>query len=153
MKCFWALVLLLQFVPLANVDAAARQQPQVYILTEDVDRDAARCGIDRSSIETVAGTALRDNQVLVSPRPVTPYLYVAANLVHGNDGSCTFSIGVSLRRFVLNLGEFKKSGASPDDVVICEEKSTGQAPAGSAVALFSQSLKGDIKRCLSKLEY
>src|SRR6058998_2706780 len=89
--------ILLVFALLWNVSAEAQQKLRLGILVEETDQDAARCGITKSNIESIAALTLRNNGVVVATDLTNPYLYLLVTVLPTAARGCAFHFSASVR--------------------------------------------------------
>ena len=139
-----------------SFSSGAQQRPAVKIVIEDLDQDAATCGILKSSLESIAALTLRNNGIQVVETLTNPYFYVRATMQPISQGNqfvgCAAYLGVSLVASVpAPTGRFKPRrwvGAQ-----LCENSQilSGAPPRFSRS--MENSLEQIIKFCLGSLDY
>lgn len=154
--------LLLALALLWNPTAEAQQRPRLAVLVQQLDEEAARCGIYTSSIESIAALTLRNNGILADTGITNPALYVlttvyAAQDTRGVVRRCVFGLMVSVRGFRSSdsarapIGGFNSRGRTFS--VLCEHGGTFVSSQSDAGTFLAQHLENNIKLCLGDLEY
>lgn len=148
-----------------NVSAEAQQKPRIQILVEELEQGpvtqaSARCGITRSSLESIAALTLRNNGVLVTTDKTdkrNAYLYVSVLTLKPTTRSCVFATEVAVQGFSASdvaqqpIGGFKARRLSR--TVLCDEHRIDMAPESEAGASLLRNVETMIKLCLGALEY
>ena len=159
------IALLLALALLWNVATQAQQKPRIQIVVEEpgqgpAPQSAARCGITRSSLESIAALTLRNNGILATTDKAEvdkPYLYVVVMNLQPTTGICVFATEVSVQGFSASnvarqaIGGFKARRLS--HTVLCQEHRIDSAPVAAAGTIVQKHLEGMIKLCLGALEY
>ena len=109
-------ILLFSILLGGNLQANALNEIKgVRIIIENLDEDAAKCGITEDQLDASVRIPLSTSRIntLQSSSFLTPYLYVNANVISGNE-ACVASISVEFKRYVSEVQQFgtfwEKSG-------------------------------------------
>jgi len=157
--------LTLAFALLWNVNADAQQKPRIEVVVEELEQGpspqaATRCGITKSSLESIAVLTLRNNGILASTdrRDVNfPYLYVSVMTLQPTTDNCVFSTEITVQGFsALDVARQGIRGIKPRQVsftVLCNEQRMDMAPTSLAGKHLLGLVETMIKLCLGKLEY
>lgn len=73
----------------------------VGILVEEVDQDAASCGISKDGIDAAIRIPISNSRLVISNSPPgVPYVYAQVTVLKLGNGGCVGSIPLELNRFV-----------------------------------------------------
>ena len=137
--------------------AAANDAPSVQIVVAPVRNDAVECGIQESSIESAAATALRSHGVQTSAdnneAGSRPYLVISANVLR--PGNCVANLLVEIKEAV-SFEREAAEGFSPKGnawTVLCSAGTLMTGPAEQAGQHFYRAVESNVRGCLRQLNY
>jgi hypothetical protein len=142
-----------------SVSAGAQQRPNVEIVVEELNRWAAVCGIDKSSIKSIAALTLRNNGINGGASNSDPYLYIrtmvhAIHTLSNNVTACVVYAEVHLRSFApAPATRFKVRGQKAVSTILCESGGIDSGPISSISRQLNDSLEQYVKLCLGQLDY
>lgn len=151
--------LLVMLALLLSAHTMAQQRPKLGIVIEELDSDAAACGISKSSLESIAALTLRNNGIQTVNEITNPYLYVRAVFltIQAGGDSCVFSMRVEVRGIRqldmpnTPLGAFTAREGS--HTLLCVAGGLNISPTPLAVSEMTRELEEGIKLCLGRLDY
>jgi hypothetical protein len=137
--------------------AFAQAKPSVGLVIERVGRYAETCGIQESSIESIAALTLRNNGIQVR-KGSDPFLYIAVNAQSVEVGNrtlgCALNVSVRVESFLLQNTPVSgfKARLLPS-VMMCHSAILITASLLNAAGMASDAIEQQIKLCLGQLEY
>lgn len=138
-----------------SIGEAAAQGRQLQIVVEDLDRDAAQCGLTERAIREVATVELRRAQIAVASdaNPVLSIEPIVLSMVLSpSKPHCVFSLVVSVVYVdtARTRGRFR-SNQGFDNVHLCNRHSLGAEETAVFAREFSKIVAQQIGECLSEL--
>jgi hypothetical protein len=147
------IVMLMPFVSHAE-DAAKKP---LYVLIEDLDPDAQRCGIQKSSLESIAALTLRTYGLKAAGAATNPYLYVNTIVFPLQQGSGVLSCAAALRVSVEAVaGQMSMNGFKARSTVstpLCGKTGLYVGSVYNFSGQLSNGLEQQLKICLGDVEY
>ena len=140
--------------------ALAQEKPSLNVMVESLDEDAKVCGIDRTTLESVATTTLRSSGIQVvftaNPSLYIRFTFMAIRFVSDKTVSnCVVHLRVAVKGFTAGTQEplngFNPKG--PVTVTLCESGSMLLSPTATMDADVSRELEKRIKVCVGSLDY
>lgn len=135
--------------------AKGNDAPSMNILVEDLEEEAARaCGIDESSIESIATLTLRNNGIQVSAEDHPVYLYVHVTMIVNNAG-CIANLRVSVVSDLFpkaSLDGFKPRSRAATAELCVKGVLLTESRGGMRDKILSK-VEENTKLCLGELEY
>jgi len=151
-------LLLVATLLVASTDALAQQQrPQLRVLVEDLDEVAAKCGVSKSQLESIATLTLRNNGIQVVNETTNPFLAVVTTFIPTAARGCAFYTRVSVQGLSQSdiakgpIGVFKARSRS--HTVLCEQSALRIGPKVGIMGDMTEELENNIKQCLGQLDY
>jgi hypothetical protein len=139
-----------------SVSSGAQQRPTLKVVIEELDQDAATCGINSSSIESITALTLRNNGIQVVASS-SPYLYVQLTIIPMRNNNiligCANNVTVAVRATgPAPLGRFKpRKGYVATS--LCESGAIISGSVSSFSKQTNDTLEQHIKICLGELDY
>ena len=153
--------LLLAFTLLWGETVDAQEKPRLHVAVEQLGRSALACGIDQSSIESIAALTLRNNGIHPSVQSTNPFLNVQVAVQPARTGNnllgCFLNIDVSVRGLRegsdihMSMGQFKARVVAAH--LLCEAGHSVVGAVSETPSLLTRALEQSIKLCLGELEY
>jgi len=133
----------------------AQERPTLQVLVEEPDEDARACGINKSTLESLAFLTLRNNGVQPIDQYGEVYLYIAVTVIRLGTELCIASDKAEVFTFVplseSSAGGFK--GRRRAEKQLCNSSGVISGRRGTFTTELSNSVEQRIKVCLGKLEY
>jgi hypothetical protein len=132
----------------------AQERPTLGLLIEDMDQDALKCGLNKSSIESISALTLRNNGVQVVKDLTRPYLYISTSAFPISGGSCALSLEVSILSINFLEDRHFKSRTGYFGTTLCKAPSSLMLWSTSTILnRVLDSVEKNIKVCLGSLNY
>jgi len=135
-----------------HVDPAeAQDRPRLQILIENLNEDAAKCGVTETSLDSEAALVLRNNGILTT-EDSNPYLYLNVTVVLTGSGICAVNTSAQLKTGGqrVQAGAFRTRPNRFASLVFCDDGVLQTWPRGGR---GKPNVELVIKTCLGKLEY
>lgn len=138
--------------------AMAQQKPSLDIGIQPLTDDALKCGVTKSSVESIAALTLRNNGVQPKEFRVgynSPFLYVNITALSIGDGRvCVANIQAGITTMVpaRSYGVFKPRDSHQLDY-LCNESGVMTGLSNDFGERVISKLEQEIKLCLGKLVY
>jgi hypothetical protein len=136
----------------------AQAKPGLNILVEDLNANAIKCGINQSSIESIAALTLRNNGIRVTNNESgVPYLGLVATVLSLPTSGCAVSYSVNIFGFIPmpagGIGGLKASHM-PFTVraQLCHRGAVLIMRSGDS-SYFLEGVERLVKSCLDSLTY
>lgn len=125
------------------------------VVVEELDSEAAACGVTKSQLVDLARLTLRNNRV--QPSTVeggVAYLYVRVAVVHRSGVGCMGSLDIQIKTIAEPLIKtgFRNPKGYPM-AVLCDEGGLVVAPRAVYSSQLEQEMESFIKQCLGSLDY
>lgn len=139
-----------------SVASSAQERPTLQVLIEDLDQEAAACGIDQRSLESIAALTLRNNGIQVVASTI-PYLYVQLTVIAirntaNNVIGCANNVMITVRALgPAPLGRFKPRKWVGTN--LCMSSAVISGPVSDFSKRTNDMLEQHIKICLGELDY
>ncbi len=142
--------------------AAQKEMPSLRIVVAPIRHDAIECGIDETSIESAAGTALRGSGIRTAAGSNAanvdsdnhPLLVISPNVLRP-PGRCVVNLLVEVKEttaFEQEHASFTpKTGSTW--TVLCSSATLMTVPTERASQHFHRSVESNVKECLRQLDY
>ena len=140
-----------------SVSPGAQQRPTLQIVVDNLSQDAAPCGIDKSSLESIASLTLRNNGVQGTASETNPILYIQPSIQTEMYGGRAIGCSAALLVQILFIGPAPTSKFKAKRSVVfyelCKSGEYAAGPIASFSKQISDALEQEIKLCLGKLDY
>lgn len=134
----------------------AQGRPELQVVVEDMGAASERCGLAKTSLESIAALTLRNNGVRVGTN-TNPFVYVMVNPMVVGMGNrelgCAIHVDVSVRAFIFDESVRNGIGSKNKYITYC---SSGQIMTSTMVGtagLVENAIERLTKICLGQLTY
>ena len=139
---------------------AAQERPGLRILIENLPSDAEKCGVQKSSMESIARLTLRSNQIDSFPPDYRErrlnILYIALNILAIDNINCVFHLSVRVHgnsSVDFSMEKLYGFASAQRRTVLCENSITGIFGKAALVKTIHDDIEQLTKLCLGEMQY
>lgn len=135
------------------VGAESNEKPNLQIYVPELDSDTTTCGIQKSSLESIAALTLRNNGIHASQK-TNPYLFIhpRAYQIKGVEACIAYlSVTVEMPADKQSVNGFKARGETSTQ--LCGREAMYHGPISGMASQTIGYVEDMVKLCLGDLEY